>query len=299
MANIPGPEVVLQDLSPTVPLLFAALEVGLTAARSYFADGRPSDPYLGSHLARYEAKKYLMDSGVDCAEIANTGLFIRAGKYPIRIFKADEGELPAPGPSLRRQAYYSQMQLQYILPFPEWVAAQIEGPNLIIIWDATSSYTLLNLTLACPEIGRTSKNSVSCYWSAPIPHPATMPQYQVAAASIGDVKELVEDLEEIQLKQSLATKAKDDKKESMSQGSLELKSGLPRRTISGWVFGKESTDVQDTRRRRKARRTLVHNCRAGAGNNSSGPIRAGQASRTEDGSGAVGARRRGVVRAAV
>jgi hypothetical protein len=96
--------------------------------------------------------------------------------------------------------------LQYVLPFPNWVTTQIEGPNLILIWDATSSYTLLGMTLVCPETGETSKQSVSCYWSIQIPHPATMPQAQVAASAVGNV----EDLEEIKLK-SPAVKAEDNK----------------------------------------------------------------------------------------
>ena len=90
-----------------------------------------------------------------------------------RVLKADEGDVPIPGPSERKQKFYSQAQL--VFPFMAGEEEVGESPevNFIVLWDVPpGSYSNLALVLVCPKAGGTTRDSVEIYWGQTLPHPA-------------------------------------------------------------------------------------------------------------------------------
>jgi hypothetical protein len=122
---------------------------------------------------RYEVKQYLaahgeeIEEGFQQADLANNGLWVKVGDDHVRILKADEGGVPAPGDSKARQAYFRQELLPGIVGD---APATQSGRNFLIIWDVDENYTLTGLRLAYPKSGTAS--SVEVEWIIDIPHPA-------------------------------------------------------------------------------------------------------------------------------
>jgi hypothetical protein len=176
--DIPGPEDVLKDLGALLKAVWAALELGAQEAREYFeTHGGPIDPYLASHLARWNAKRYLEESGAEVASceiepdtLPYSGLrFIYAEKYHIWIRKAHKGLLPVPGPSKTLQGFYSQLSFSFI------PASSSNGQlvNVMVLWDVDTNYVLDDeLILACPKAGDLTRASVEAHWYTSVPHPA-------------------------------------------------------------------------------------------------------------------------------
>jgi hypothetical protein len=125
MPEIPTPTHVLQALAPVWPPLYTALEWAAQQTRAYFdAEGMPVDRHLAPSLVRYQAKRYLARLGHDAREeedeayafrtLPNNGLSLSYRGdhlYVLRILKALEGQLPAPGASRARQAFWQQQLL--------------------------------------------------------------------------------------------------------------------------------------------------------------------------------------------
>jgi hypothetical protein len=90
--------------------------------------------------------------------------------YPIlRILKALEGQLPAPGASRARQAFWQQ---QLIFDYAAPSAAELRPSlNLLVLWETDAAYTLRRLSLVCPKVGALTRESVAAYWMTEIPHP--------------------------------------------------------------------------------------------------------------------------------
>jgi hypothetical protein len=85
--------------------------------------------------------------------------------------KADVGgSLPVPGASHRKRAFYAQ-QLRLIPVGQDFDSA--ERPNVIFLWGFDSSYVNIDLRLAVPREGGTTRASVDHYFNEQIPHPAT------------------------------------------------------------------------------------------------------------------------------
>jgi hypothetical protein len=181
--EIPAPTHVLQALAPVWPPLYTALEWATQQTRAYFAAERaPVDRHLAPSLVCYQAKRYLARLGHDTREeeceayafqtLPNNGLSLSSRGdhlYVLRILKAVEGQLPAPGGSRARQAFWQQ---QLLFDYDAPSAAELRPSlNLLVLWEADAAYTLRRLWLVCPRVGGLTWESVAAYWVTEIPHP--------------------------------------------------------------------------------------------------------------------------------
>ena len=183
MPEIPAPAHVLHALAPLWPPLYTALEWATQQTRAYFdAEGTPIDRHLAPSLVRYQAKQYLARLGHAAREeddkpyafqtLPNNGLSLSYRGdhlYALRILKALEGQLPAPGASRARQAFWQQ---QMLFDYDAPSAAELRPSlNLLVLWEADAAYTLRRLSLVCPRVGALTRESVAAYWTIEIPHP--------------------------------------------------------------------------------------------------------------------------------
>jgi hypothetical protein len=165
MPEIPAPTHVLKALAPVWPPLYTALEWATQQTRAYFdAERVPVDRHLAPSLVRYQAKRSLARLGHDVQEEAgeayafqtlpNNGLSLSYRGdhlYVLRILKALEGQLPAPGASRARQAFWQQ---QLLFDYDAPSAAELRPSlNLLVLWEADAGYTLRRLSLVCPRVG--------------------------------------------------------------------------------------------------------------------------------------------------
>lgn len=179
MKNIPRPQAVINDLAPIIPVVYEGLEQGTFKALEFF-DGldeayrRPIDSHLAAYLTRFYTRIRLkekgqeVENGEDCKEyslkyVPNCGLYLGYQQYKIKIFKSKNGEVPTPGNSIKKQGFYEQMQLFSEIDGvePHW--------NLILLWDVSAPYNLKSLSVACPQAGGRTRNSVIMHWHEPIP----------------------------------------------------------------------------------------------------------------------------------
>ena len=186
MNRIPAFEEVLDELAQVFPAVYSALEVGIVKTKEYIAqeereDDKKRNRSFAPCLIRYQAINALEKNNkgitivdepdvMSVEDVANNGLMISYGKYNVRILKSNNGELPTPGHSKRRQAYYNQ---QFCFDFHyKNVESELEYPdkiNLLILWNINKDYILDELSLAYPKTGGYTKASVDSYWHGPIP----------------------------------------------------------------------------------------------------------------------------------
>jgi hypothetical protein len=219
MPEIPAPAHVLQALAPVWPPLYTALEWATQQTRAYFdAERMPIDRHLAPSLVRYQAKRALARMGHAAQEeegeayafqtLPNNGLSLSYRGdhlYVLRILKALEGQLPAPGASRARQAFWQQ---QLLFDYDAPAAAELRPSlNLLVLWETDAAYTLRRLSLVCPKVGGLTRESVAVYWSIEIPHPAVARAAVTAADSILDVPTDTRDDLEIRLRQPAAIAA--------------------------------------------------------------------------------------------
>jgi hypothetical protein len=163
MPEIPTPAHVLHALAPLWPPLYTALEWATQQTRAYFdAEGTPIDRHLAPSLVRYQAKRSLARLGHNAQEdegeayafqtLPNNGLSLSYRGdllYVLRILKALEGQLPAPGASRARQAFWHQ---QLIFDYAAPSAAQLRPSlNLLVLWETDAAYTLRRLSAGVSE----------------------------------------------------------------------------------------------------------------------------------------------------
>ena len=215
MPEIPAPAHVLQALAPLWPPLYTALEWATQQTRVYFqAEGAPVDRHLAPSLVRYQAKRQLARLGHDVQEeegegyafqpLPNNGLSLSYRGdllYVLRVLKALEGQLPAPGASRARQAFWHQ---QLLFDYAAPSAAEMRPSlNLLVLWEADAAYTLRRLSLVCPKVGALTRESVAAHWAVEIPHPSLA---WARAAPTGPTPEGRDDLE-IRLRRPAAVAA--------------------------------------------------------------------------------------------
>jgi hypothetical protein len=186
MAKIQESEKALKALASLLPVVYSALEAATQSTREFFdREDRPIDSYLAPCLVRYYAKQHLDSVGqsveYDREELSNNGLCLTYNNYLLRIWKSEDGELPVPGQSRPRQAFFQQLPIA--INNPE------EQLNLAILWEVSSDYNLQRLLLSCPKAGDTTRASVEAYWTIPIPHPAlsSPPQSQIDVNEVADL----------------------------------------------------------------------------------------------------------------
>lgn len=175
---IPAPEKVFNELNDVLCKINVALEYGTEKAREFFEtlefeEKVTMDPFLAPHLVRYHAKKILEKMGhvitedegnVNLENIPNNGLSLNIGKYKLRILKSNDGGLPAPGHSQKRQHYYHQLPLELF-----HTGADSQKTNLILLWEVNSEFRLGRLSLGCPRTGGLTRESVTAYWICRVP----------------------------------------------------------------------------------------------------------------------------------
>lgn len=176
---------VLEDIEPIIPYIYAALERAIADSTGFFPQGETVDPFLFPNLVRYHVHKNLEAApqeidGFLIERLSNNGIFVRFGSYQIRVWKADEGQLPAAGNSDRRLEFFEQPEL-----FPG-----MRVLKLAIIWDTTNKGTLRNLMLVCPKGDGNPSNEIGqAHWQIEIPHPATtIKRTEVAETTIDDLE---------------------------------------------------------------------------------------------------------------
>ena len=175
--KIPTSKIALNDLSPLIPLVYQAAEVGTQQGRDYFGDGKAFEPHLYAQLVRYHANEFLKAQGhhteFDKKDLANSGIYLIAGRYHIRFLKTKEGKIPAPGHSKARQRFWSH-GYQTVFEFMK-DNSEDDGTSpihLLILWDANSHHNLKGLTLVCPKGGGILH--AESFWIKGILHPAEM-----------------------------------------------------------------------------------------------------------------------------
>lgn len=169
----PESDEVLEDLKTELPVLCEAIEAGTQRAREVFEEeNREVDRVCAPHIVRSMAKHVLKNSGhrvedVDPEKLANNGLLYHCGRYSIRVLKArQEGILPVPGPSERRQEFFNQKPTQGRILGWEAAVGEATGKitHLVVCWDVDHEYELAELYLAMPKAGSATKTSVESEW---------------------------------------------------------------------------------------------------------------------------------------
>lgn len=174
MTNIPSAFDELNQLEPVIPLIYQALDRGTESAADFFEQaGKTVNPALYPELVRYFAAEELRDKGQVVEEfvqepIGRNGLCLVYKKRRIRIWKATEDELPAPGTSSVKTGFLNQ-QLS-------WDLADLENPgpierNLAILWNIDPRHRLSGLHLVYPRATASSWSPAAKYWSAEIHNP--------------------------------------------------------------------------------------------------------------------------------
>jgi hypothetical protein len=182
--TIPEPEEIIERYLPLLKVLVAALRDGTRHAREY-ADWQKEqiDRVLGPSLVRKGAMRFLVNREVAVAEesaegaegsidyeteqLSNLGLAVATDGARFRILKSDQGRLPPPGPSTKRQQFWAQQGS--LFPISKSDNGATTGVvNFVLHWNADREYGLSRVYLACPKAGGTSRASVESYWDEPI-----------------------------------------------------------------------------------------------------------------------------------
>ena len=141
--NVPTPEEVKKDIEPVFPIIHTALEQGTLQAREFFEreeKEKQIDRYLAPNLVRWWAKRYLQQAGYQISDdqmdysfqsLPNNGLYMKAGRYRLRILKSDDGDAPVPGDSVSRQSFYQQTSI--VFTTEDGVEVQEDVINLLVL----------------------------------------------------------------------------------------------------------------------------------------------------------------------
>lgn len=174
---VPSQAAELSLLRPLLPLIWEALEIGTTNATKHFKDYKGKfSPYLFANLVRWHAGVFLQDKGYVLEEfehedMAADGLCLVYRKRRLRIWKAIEGELPAPGRSSIKKDFYNQkVRNPQLIPIDEECPVDL---NLAILWNADSRHRLAALHLACPRWASHDGFKAGAWWTIQLDHPAT------------------------------------------------------------------------------------------------------------------------------
>ena len=173
ITSLPSKEQAFEELADLTAMLYIAFpEVARKWVIPYFSNrGRRPNARVVTDLCRYEVRELLLIQGIevcddndadeiDLRELANNGIEILYRKqWGIKVLRSRNGEVPGPGDSKRRRAYYAQQ-----------IRLSQSRPNAVILWDFDPDYTDVSLRLALPrEVNR--NGDVSCHYNAHIPRP--------------------------------------------------------------------------------------------------------------------------------
>jgi hypothetical protein len=130
------PDEILDYLGPVIRVVDEALDSGISEADDFFSvKGRNMDTCVWSTLVRYGACRRLDRSerdGWERVKLPFCGLQVVREPLTLRVLKAQNGEVPTPGKSARRQGFY--MQLGPTLPLDFGGAVMPPVSNLLFDW---------------------------------------------------------------------------------------------------------------------------------------------------------------------
>jgi hypothetical protein len=190
------PESVSADLKPLTDALYEVIERAVADAQAYLdakrvelrgPDGDDAiDPYVFSQLVRFYASELLASSsfaelGYRLERLPNCGIYLEYLGYLIRLWKADEGKLPAPGASLSKQDFYQQP-----------LFAEDRPRKLAVLWETYKSGKV-SLILACPSGEGEPWQPGQSHWELTIPHPATTSEQVRESVAVDDFDDLTFD----------------------------------------------------------------------------------------------------------
>jgi hypothetical protein len=96
--------------------------------------------------------------------LANNGIEVHYLGHEIKFYKGVNGHPPPCGDSEAKRAFYQQPLLD---------EDDLHARRLVVICTVAKDGTFIGLDLACPKGIVTDSAPPECYWSIPIPHPAT------------------------------------------------------------------------------------------------------------------------------
>jgi hypothetical protein len=202
MTQLPEPEATLADLMTVLRVVHQGGQWATQQAHEIFDQwGAEPEPYLFGDMVRFRMKRYLDKAGQEVEddltwerqELRNNGIFLKYGKYRIRIWKAERGGyLPDMGTASTARLRYCR-QLELPLGLGE---VPPDGPyNLVVLWSVDHNYNLRDMRLVCPKAGQGSPTAIDEYWNVQIPDPITSLS---PPAPVVEEAEDVDDLDHIQ-----------------------------------------------------------------------------------------------------
>jgi hypothetical protein len=180
---------------PALPLLFEAFESAAEQACQFFeARATPVNRPLFPALVRYHARELLEQRGqtvdeLDSEDIGNNGLCLIHRARRIRVWKAEDDELPPPGTSRLKSLFLNQ-QLGLFLP-EDNTPSSIQL-NLALLWNVDSNFRLKALHLACPRSAFHMWSPAEAWWTVRLTHPGS--------AASADIPEPLSDLGDLPLR---------------------------------------------------------------------------------------------------
>jgi hypothetical protein len=157
------------------PIVYTALDFGTHKSREFFEkqehpEFRDINRYLAPNLVRFFAIQNLKLNRNDLftlENVPNNGIYLWNDRYNIRVLKSNLERLPVPGHSISRQQYYHQQGILDL--FENDGNGSAYKWNLLLLWNVKSEYQLGNLSLACPQAGGRTRESVLSHWHRQIP----------------------------------------------------------------------------------------------------------------------------------
>ena len=173
-ASVPSYPDELAAIAPLIPILFPAFERSTERACEFFEKlGKEINVDLFPELVRYYMAEELKDKGLvlenyQFEEIRKNGLCLVFNQRRIRIWKADENDLPAPGNSGVKMGFLNQ-QLSFSLA-SDGAFIAVER-NLVILWNVNVHHRFARLHLVMPESAENKWSTAGAYWAEEIPNP--------------------------------------------------------------------------------------------------------------------------------
>ena len=181
----PSLDTALQELRPLTTVLYEHFpEVATRVVIPYFyGRGHLVNHRLATDMLRYEICKCLREADIDAhpydepesthtmrmSDLANNGIEGVFSGWPFKVLRSRDGDVPPPGRSTRKKAYFQQLPLFSLPNEPD----SLHRPNVVVLWDCDQAYTRFTLRLAQPFETRGSYGHVRCRYNEVIPHPAT------------------------------------------------------------------------------------------------------------------------------
>ncbi|MFF3977078.1 hypothetical protein [Streptomyces sp. NPDC001828] len=161
----------VRQLQPAIPLIFSALDAGLTVANDHHTSNRlkrSDDPWHYAHVVRRITIDRLRDEGLQAETdegrplYAMSGLLLFYRDMAVRILRpSDTGRgtgssIPLPGRSRARKAFWSQ-QAGSAIP-------GLNTDNLLLLWQDDAGSLAEPMTLVRPLGGGHRRNSLRVDW---------------------------------------------------------------------------------------------------------------------------------------